>query len=347
MEYRKNDTKAGAVPSGTKIRASTSTEVGKTDELIQHVFIDAGDGTSVQPVSATDLDIRDLTATDVVTAQQSANDLVTGTRASGSGVGDVINVDCTNYRGCSVQVTGTWAGTLTFSVSNNNSTWVNVPGLTFTTLAASLPVQTTTANGMWWFMLPAVQYFRVRWTTATSGTVVVTAYFSEQPIAPVASAAFIGGIIPGTGASSLGKQVDGAAGATDTGVVSLVKRVTTPAAITPALNDYTVLQVDDNGRLWVTPAESTTPTLYNITLTLADTEYSQALPAGTRSIRFMARTAAAVRFAFVTGKVATPTAPYMTLPASSGYAQEHIYTGATLYFASASAGTVVELEVWS
>lgn len=330
VKYKTNDAGAGAVPVDTQIRTSASTEAGHTSANIQHVKLDTGDGTNVQPISAP------------------AIVLVSGSRASGSGVGDVINVDCTNYRSCSVQVTGTWAGTLTFGVTNDDGTWNNISGMSVSSVAGTLPIVTTTANGHWKFDLPSVGDFRVRWTTATSGTVVVTAYFSQDMISPVTGSTFVGGIIPGTAASSLGKQVDAAAGATDTGVAVLAKRVTTPAAITPANGDYTVFQVDDNGRVWVTPAESTTVTLYNITLTNADTEYSQALPAGTRSIRFMARTAAAVRFAFVTGKVATPTAPYMTLPASSGYAQEHVYVASgTIYLASASAGTVVELEVWS
>jgi hypothetical protein len=87
-----------------------------------------------------------------------------------------------------------------------------------------------------------------------------------------------------------------------------------------------------------------TPTLYNATLTLANTEYSQAL-AACKGIEFQARTAVDIRFAFVTGKVATPTAPYMTLKAGQWY----IFDGSptTLYLASATAGTVVEIIVWS
>jgi len=91
-----------------------------------------------------------------------------------------------------------------------------------------------------------------------------------------------------------------------------------------------------------------TPTVYNKTLTSADTEYSQLLPNGTRDIRFRCRTSYDVRFAFVTGKVATPTAPYLTLPASCDYLSDrNDFSGKTIYFASATAGVVVELEVWT
>ena len=95
------------------------------------------------------------------------------------------------------------------------------------------------------------------------------------------------------------------------------------------------------------PDESTTPTVYNTTLTLADTEYSQALPANTKDFRFRCRTLYDVRFAWVTGKVATPTAPYLTLPAGSDYySDQNSLSSQTLYFASSQAGVVVEMEVF-
>ena len=93
---------------------------------------------------------------------------------------------------------------------------------------------------------------------------------------------------------------------------------------------------------------STTPTIYNVTLTSANTEYSQALPANTREFRFMCRTLFDVRFAYTTGKVATPTAPYMTLGAGLNYFSDYNnLSSQTLYFASSTAGVVVELEVFT
>ena len=93
-----------------------------------------------------------------------------------------------------------------------------------------------------------------------------------------------------------------------------------------------------------------TPTVYNVTLTAAVTEYSQAMPANCRRITWQCRTAFDVIYAFVTGKVATPTAPYMTLKATRAYDSGVINQGAapsTLYLASATAGVVVEIEVWA
>ncbi len=93
---------------------------------------------------------------------------------------------------------------------------------------------------------------------------------------------------------------------------------------------------------------STTPTVTNITLTDADTEFSQLLPSGTRDARFRCRTLFVIRFAFETGKVATPTAPYLTLPAGSDYITDrNDISGKTLFFASSEAGVIVELETWT
>lgn len=58
-------------------------------------------------------------------------------------------------------------------------------------------------------------------------------------------------IIPGTGATNLGKARDSAIGATDTGVAMLGVRRNTPTAETPAAGDYVVPQYSANGEAWV------------------------------------------------------------------------------------------------
>lgn len=89
---------------------------------------------------------------------------------------------------------------------------------------------------------------------------------------------------------------------------------------------------------------------FNITLTTADTEYNQALPAGVRAFTLKTRLGAAgvVRWAFVTGKVATPTEPYSTLDETQPYWEQNLVAASvTLYFASPVAGTVVEVVAWA
>jgi hypothetical protein len=92
-----------------------------------------------------------------------------------------------------------------------------------------------------------------------------------------------------------------------------------------------------------------TPTIYNVTLTSADTEYSQALPANCRAFELQCRSSNAIRVAFVTGKVATPTAPYISIKADGSYASRDLSQGAspsTVYLACAAAGVVVEIVAW-
>lgn len=91
-------------------------------------------------------------------------------------------------------------------------------------------------------------------------------------------------------------------------------------------------------------------TIINQTLTNADTQYTVTLPAGCSHYSFQCRTAFDVRFAFVTGKVATPTAPYATLKSGQAYSSPEDFTlkagSETIYFASSQAGVVVEIVPW-
>jgi len=88
---------------------------------------------------------------------------------------------------------------------------------------------------------------------------------------------------------------------------------------------------------------------YNVTLTVVDTEYSQALPSNTKGIEFWSRGGYPVRFAFTTGKVATPTDVYYTLKSNGSYSSPPglNLSSKTVYFASDNAGDVVELITWS
>ncbi len=93
---------------------------------------------------------------------------------------------------------------------------------------------------------------------------------------------------------------------------------------------------------------TTEPTVYNKTLTLADTQYKQALPSSTRELRFKCRTLFVIRYAWETGKVATPTAPYLTVVAGMEYrSDKKDLTAKTLYLASSEAGVVIEISVWT
>ncbi len=98
-------------------------------------------------------------------------------------------------------------------------------------------------------------------------------------------------------------------------------------------------------------SEILSPTILNVTCTLANTEYSQALPAGCLHYSFQLRDATKVlRFAHVIGKVAGPTAPYATVAAGKAYTSPEklaLKQGSeTIYFATPDAAQVVELVCW-
>ena len=95
-------------------------------------------------------------------------------------------------------------------------------------------------------------------------------------------------------------------------------------------------------------ADGTTPTIYNLTLAVVDTEYSQALPANTRRFSLQCLTDYDMRFAFVAGKVAVPTAPYALVRAGMNYYEEGLnIESVTLYVGTDQAGTVAEIICWT
>lgn len=85
----------------------------------------------------------------------------------------ISSTDLQGYQSISVQITGTFVGTLTFQGSNDNSNFVSVQATNVSSSIAT-PVSTTTGTGL--FYVPLLfRYFRLRMTSYTSGTATVTA----------------------------------------------------------------------------------------------------------------------------------------------------------------------------
>jgi len=83
-------------------------------------------------------------------------------------------------------------------------------------------------------------------------------------------------------------------------------------------------------------------------MTNLDTEYSQALPTNTKRFVVRTRDGTSFRLAFVTGKVATPTAPYFTVPSNTSYQEDNIFLASqTVYFACDVAGKIIEIIAWT
>lgn len=92
----------------------------------------------------------------------------------------------------SAQITGTWVGTIIFEGSVDGTNFFAISGNPFT--STGVLISTTTVNGQWQFDVSALQLFRARCSTWTSGTIVVTLRASGTP----ASVALDSSIPPGS-----------------------------------------------------------------------------------------------------------------------------------------------------
>lgn len=89
----------------------------------------------------------------------------------------------------------------------------------------------------------------------------------------------------------------------------------------------------------------TTPTIYNVSITLANTEYSQALSATTKRFTIKIRDIASLKLAYVSGQSGTT---FISVPGGASYEEINLAgTGAiTLYFQSPTASQVAEIVQW-
>ena len=84
--------------------------------------------------------------------------------------------------------------------------------------------------------------------------------------------------------------------------------------------------------------------IYNLTMTSANTEYSQAFPAGCTKITVQCRDAYDVKICFTSGQSGTT---YWTVKSGGGYWEDHISaTLTTIYAQCATAGQVLEIICW-
>lgn len=100
---------------------------------------------------------------------------VTGSVSSATNV--IAATDVKSYRWASVQIAGTFVGTITFECSNDGITYFAVPLLDSRTTSGSAST-TTTTTGVYSGAL-AGRYFQARVSSYTSGTVTSTAEFSS------------------------------------------------------------------------------------------------------------------------------------------------------------------------
>lgn len=90
-----------------------------------------------------------------------------------------------------------------------------------------------------------------------------------------------------------------------------------------------------------------TPTIFNVQAVLANTEYVVTLPANTKKFSmFIQENDARYRIAFQTGRVATPTRPFILIPAGGSYSEDNLRTSTQIFFASEIANKWLQVIAW-
>lgn len=92
-------------------------------------------------------------------------------------------------------------------------------------------------------------------------------------------------------------------------------------------------------------AAATTPTIYNLAMPTAGTEYSQELSKGTKKILVRARLKSRAQIAFVSGDTATL---FFTLEPGAVFFEENLdLSDAIIYVQSTAANQVMEILEWT
>lgn len=106
--------------------------------------------------------------------------LTTASNLKGYIAGTVTAVDevitlsrLSEFGGVGIQISGTWAGTITFEATIDGANWVAFVMRPSTSLDPADAVSTTTASGAWTAPNEAYQAVRARYSTDTSGTPVI------------------------------------------------------------------------------------------------------------------------------------------------------------------------------
>jgi hypothetical protein len=114
------------------------------------------------------------------------SDAVLISSASQTALGNLFSQDVTGYNSVSVQVTSAGTATISYEVSNDNTTWYAIQGYNTTNAGTSGSLSTSAAALTATFPCPC-RYFRARVSAYTSGTVTVVAYMRAAPFPVVFS----------------------------------------------------------------------------------------------------------------------------------------------------------------
>lgn len=93
------------------------------------------------------------------------------------------------------------------------------------------------------------------------------------------------------------------------------------------------------------PILASNPTIYNLSMPTANTEYSQSLNNSTKKILIRTRNGSQAKFAFV---AAGTTTAWITIKSGAVYFEENLdLNSATIYIQSSGTGEVAEILEWT
>lgn len=162
------------------------------------------------------------------------------------------------------QITGTWVGTLTFEATVDGATWATMVALD----SSNGAVSSATGNGIFIFPCAGLHSIQLRASAWTSGIAKVAANASTGATGLisglVAGDINIGNVdvvsvIPGTGATNLGKAEDAPHVSGDTGVPAWGVRNTTAATFAGDEGDYSPIAVDQAGAQYIAKVSQVVP----------------------------------------------------------------------------------------
>jgi len=177
---------------------------------------------------------------------------------------------------------------------------------------------------------------RVVKTDSTGGVELgTTSLAALEGITAVVSGTIQSNIVNDVGSAAVNIQ-DGGNSLTVDGTVDLGATTLTALETVTAVISGTVITAE---------VEAQNPFTYNTTMTSASTEYSQALPAGTKKFSMQCRTAFNVQLSFDVGQSGVT---YTTIKAGTNYFEDNVdLPSTTAYFQCADANKVFEILAWT
>jgi hypothetical protein len=129
-------------------------------------------------------------------------------------------IDVLGYSSLAIQLTGVWAGTVTFECSGNAGEFIALNGIAVNGTAI---ISSATTNGIYRFNIASLSKIQVRFSTATSGSPIALFIASSEPSTLIVNAVTITGTVP----------ISGAVTTTDSILPSSITSQANPAKIIP------------------------------------------------------------------------------------------------------------------